>query len=65
MTADVQIFTVTENPDCIACAFSVEAMAEALERNLFPLCAAHLLRFNVVIGDDEPHLHAILPDVLE
>lgn len=69
MTGDVQIFTVAENPGCIACAFSIEALAAALQENLFPLCAAHLVRLNVHLADEigdtdlTPYLRAVLPDV--
>lgn len=47
MTGTVQVFTMRESPDCIACAFTVERLLACIEANAFPLCAAHMLRATV------------------
>lgn len=60
---DVQIFTIREHPDCLACSFSLEALMASIEDNLFSLCAAHMLRGTVTLAGRTgvPHLTA-LPD---
>lgn len=57
MNDTVQVFTLNESPACIACAFSVERLLDAIEANAFALCAAHMLRASVYLGALEGGRH--------
>lgn len=44
MTDEMVIYTMRPGPDCLACTFSIERLAECIEADLFPFCGRHMLR---------------------
>jgi len=55
---EIQVFTMRRSERCLACAFTVDALVDAIEDNAFTLCRDHMTRAAVRMSErsGEPHL---------
>lgn len=62
MSGETVIFGMGEGP-CLACDFTVEALADALAAGSFAFCATHLLRVSTYVSAvaGQRHLRAVEP----